>query len=511
MSELSLRTMLSAHGDRPFLVTDGGEYSYAEIRHRALQFTGLLRDHGIVQGDCIAIIAGNSAAYVAAWFGAAMAGAITATLNNQLLADSLRYTVSQSAAKLIVADCEWVESTLHHLSAEQRALPRIEFVDEADFFAQLEGREPGVPVEVLADAPSTILYTSGTTGLPKGVVNCHRAYFESGRKAASLLKMTADDRLMVFLPMFHVNPQMMGIMSALAVGASIALRPRFSASRFFEDAKRFGATGCTYVGTIFSILVNRYPGEQRDHNMRFCFGAGAHGDVWRAIEERFGIAVHEVYGMTEIGGWTTASPRDDRRFGSCGKPRDDIEVMIVDPFDEPVAPGVKGEIVVRPRRPGRILLGYWNQPDKLVESTRNLWFHTGDHGSRDKDGYVYYHGRLKELIRRGGEMVSPIQLETKLMDLAGVIDCAIVGVPDPIMDEEIKAVVVAREILSPTAIVDFLGLHFPRYMLPRYVEFRDAIPKTPNQKVQRHLIRENSETTIDVRLAEQARLATEGG
>jgi acyl-CoA synthetase (AMP-forming)/AMP-acid ligase II len=499
MMQSTLDERLARRGERTFVVTDGGTYTYARIREYSLQFTTVLRKHGIGKGDTIAILAGNSAAYVAAWFGAAMAGAITATLNNQLLADSLCYTVRQSGCRLIVADREWVERAYHHLPDDLKALPIVTFENEAGFFAQLADEPLAEPDNVASSDPFTILYTSGTTGLPKGVVNSQGAYFASGEKAAALLNMTAEDRLMVFLPMFHVNPQMMGFMSALAVGASIALRPRFSASSFFDDAKRFGATGCTYVGTIFSILANRFPGEQRDHGMKFCFGAGAHGDVWTAVEERFGMAVHEVYGMTELGGWTTGSPRDQRRYGSCGKARDDIEVMIVDEFDNPVPPGVKGEIVGRPRMPDRILMEYWRQPDKTLEATRNLWFHSGDLGSRDDDGYFYYHGRLKELIRRGGEMISPIEIETRLMDLSGVRDCAIVGVPDEIMDEEIKAVIVADSDIDPRAVPAFLREYFPRYMLPRYVEFTDRIPKTANQKVQRHLMRENGPAVCDLR------------
>ncbi len=499
MSQPAIHTLLQRHSGRTLLVTDHGHYTYGDICRYALQFATWLREQDIEKGDCIAIIAGNSAAYVAAWFGAAMNGTIAATLNNQLIADSLRYTITQSTCKLIVADQDWFDRAYHHLEPEQQALPLIVFSDEIDFFQQLSSRAVAEPANVDAAEPSTILYTSGTTGLPKGVVNCHAAYYESGAAAASLLGLTPSDRLMVFLPLFHVNPQMMGFMSALAVGASVALRPRFSATAFFSDAKRFGATGCTFVGTIFSILASRYPGEERDHSMRFCFGAGAHGDVAKAITERFGMSVHEVYGMTELGGWTTGSPANELRPGSCGKPRSDIELIVVDKDDNPLPPGEKGEIVGRPRKPNRILLGYWNQPEKMIEACSNLWFHSGDMGSYDQDGYLYYHGRLKELIRRGGEMVSPIEIETKLMLMDGIADCAIVGVPDPIMDEEIKMVVVPEGDINPQEIVGYLRGFFPSYMIPRYLEFAKEIPKTSNQKVQRFKLRDPSPGMIDFR------------
>jgi acyl-CoA synthetase (AMP-forming)/AMP-acid ligase II len=497
----SIPDLLAAHGPREFVVTDDGAYSFATIDDRARRFATRLRDdHGIMPGDHVAILAGNHAGFIVAWFGIVMAGAVAATLNNQLIAEGLRYTVRQSAARLIVADRAWMDHGHHHLTDDLAALPLIVIEDERDFLGSLDAFAPGQPAPIARGDTMTILYTSGTTGLPKGVMNSHAAYAASGAQAARLLSLTPDDRLMVFLPMFHVNPQMMGVMSVLTVGACIVLRPRFSASTFFDDAKAFGATGCTYVGTILAMLVNRYPGEQRDHAMRFCFGGGAPKDVWRAVEDRFGIRVHESYGMTEIGGWTSSNTIAAPRFGSTGFVRDDIEVRIVDRHDNPVPPGTRGEIVARPRVNDVILQGYWEKPEKFVESLGNLWFHSGDSGSIDADGYLFYHGRLKELIRRGGEMVSPIEVETRLMTMPGVADCAIVGVPDPVMDEEIKAVVVRGDAaIEPAAVRHFLGEHFPAYMLPRYVEFTEAIPKTETQKVQRNLLQHIDGAVVDLR------------
>jgi acyl-CoA synthetase (AMP-forming)/AMP-acid ligase II len=496
----SIVEMLAAHGDRPLLATHDGQYSYAQIHDRARRFASQLRQHGIGKGDHVAILAGNSAAYVVAWFGIVMCGAVAATLNNMLISDGLRYTVRQSAAKLIVADRAWIGYGHQHLTDGLEKLPLIVVEDETSFMASLDVFEPGIPAEFDRWDTMTILYTSGTTGLPKGVMNSHAAYAASGHQAAKLLNLTAEDRLLVFLPMFHVNPQMMGFMSAMAVGACIALLPRFSASTFFEDARKFRVTAFTYVGTILAILVNRFPDQERDHTIRCCFGGGAPKDVWREVEGRFGVAVHEAYGMTEMGGWTTSSPLNEHRFGSCGRVREDIELRIVDENDDPVPAGIKGEIVGRPRANGVILKGYWEKPEKFVESLRNLWFHTGDSGSIDEDGYVYYYGRLKELIRRGGEMVSPIEVESMLMSMPGIADCAIVGVPDAVMDEEIKAVVVTTgEAMEPASVRSFLGDHFPSYMLPRYVEFVEKIPKTETQKVQRNLLQHVDGGVVDLR------------
>jgi crotonobetaine/carnitine-CoA ligase len=490
--------LLARHGAATFLLTDDGTYSFAEIGDRARRFAGRLRAHGIAKGDHVALLAGNHAAYVVAWFGTAIAGAVLVALNNQLIADGLRYSIAQSASRLIVADREWIDRAGFHLAVEQRALPMIVIEDEAGFIAGLDADAPLEPEDVAPSDIATILYTSGTTGLPKGVMNSHAAYAATGAATARLLELDASDRLMVVLPMFHVNPQMFGIMGALDSGASVALRPRFSAGSFFEEARRYGATGCTYVGTILAILAQRHPGNVRDHGMRFCFGGGAPADIWRAVEERFGMRVHEAYGMTELGGWTSANGVALRRFGSAGRVRDDIEVRIVDGADREVAMGCKGEIVGRPRSPDVILAGYWNKPEIFVSATRNLWFHSGDLGAVDADGYLYFHGRLKELIRRGGEMVSPIEVETRLLGMPGVIDCAIVGVPDPIMDEEIKAVVVAQGEIAPPDVRIWLAGHFPAYMLPRYVEFVASIPKTETQKVQRNRLTSLVPPVIDL-------------
>src|SRR5690606_3087355 len=217
--------------------------------------------------------------------------------------------------------------------------------------ATLDAYEPAEPVAVLPHEPSTIMYTSGTTGLPKGVVNSHNAYLATGRATVQALGITAQDRIMVFLPLFHVNPQMYAVMSALTVGAALILLPRFSASSFFDDAIRLGATGCTFVGTVLSILVARHAGERRDHRIRFLFGGGAPTPVGQAVEARVGIPVHEVYGVTAVGGWTTGSTVAAKRFGRCGQPRPDLEGRVGDADDRPLPAGAVGEIVVRRREP----------------------------------------------------------------------------------------------------------------------------------------------------------------
>jgi crotonobetaine/carnitine-CoA ligase len=490
---------------KTFIVTPEGEYSFAQIDALTRRFAAHLAASGVVAGSHVALIAENSAAYLVAWFGINFCGAVAVTINNQLRGDGLRYTVDQCDACLLVVDRPWANSRLQDLDERQACLPRVVIESDQAWFDELAVFEPLAAQPVAPDRPCTILYTSGTTGLPKGVVNCHAAYLAVGRETVRATAITARDRIMVFLPLFHTNPQMYAVMSALTTGAALILLRRFSASTFFADAKRFDATGCTFVGTVLSILVHRHATPQRDHRVRFCFGGGAPNDVWRTVEERFGIKVHEAYGMTEVGGWASVNAVDDFRFGSCGRVRPDIEVQIVDAGDNLLPPGHQGEIVVRPRQPDVLLLGYYKRPEQMLESCRNFWFHTGDLGSFDADGYLYYHGRMKELIRHKGEMISPVEIETCLRRMPGVGDCAVVGVPDAVAGEEIKAVVVATSPLAARDVVNFLAAALPPFMLPRYVEFADAIPKTETEKIQRNKLVYVDGAVVDLRFDDAVR------
>ncbi|PZO18661.1 MAG: ATP-dependent acyl-CoA ligase [Burkholderiales bacterium] len=486
--------------DAPFVVTLEREHSYAEIYSAARRFATRLASEGVGQGDHVGLLAGNGAAFVVAWMGIGLRGAVAVTLNNQLIADGLRYSVDQCDARVLVVDRDWEDSRAGQLDARQAALPRLLIEGDAAWLQSLQALDEAEPAEVPASAPCTIMYTSGTTGLPKGVVNCHTAYLATGRATVKALRLTPADRVLVFLPLFHVNPQMYGVMSVLTAGAALLVLPRFSASSFFDDAIRLRATGCTFVGTVLSILVARHEGQRRDHGLRFFFGGGAPKAVWQAVEERFGIPVHEAYGMTEVGGWTTANTVDDHRFGSCGKPRPDLELRIVDADDRPVQPGQPGEIVVRPRDPDTILMGYYKKPEQMLESCRNLWFHSGDLGTLDEDGYMHYLGRMKELIRKSGEMISPVEIETALRRMHAVTDCAVVAVPDPVTGDEIKAVIVTQGDIDPAAVQAFLADKLARFMLPRYIEFAAAIPKTETEKIQRNKLQYLDARVHDLKL-----------
>ena len=482
---------------RPFVVTAERTYSYAEIHSLSLRCAGMLRQRGIRKGDHVALISGNSAAFLVAWFGINAAGAVAVCLNDQLMGDSIDYLVAQSDSTLIMADQEWLSSRRGDLLEGREELPFI-VIDDVAFLGELAVLPESEVATIAPHDVCTILYTSGTTGRPKGVMCAHGGYAATGVQSARILELTAEDRIFVYLPLYHTNPQTYAVMSALTVGASLGLRRRFSATSFFDDAKALQATGCTFVGTVLAILAARYSKPMRDHTMRFTIGGGTTAELAQTVEDRFGFRVHELYGMTEVGGWVSGSTARDHKLGANGRVRPDMQVQIVDPDDNPLSTGERGEIVVRPREPNRILLGYYNKPDEFAKASRNFWFHTGDVGSFDADGYLYFHGRTKELIRRGGEMVSPQELEGRLLKLDGIRDCAIVGVADPIMGEEIKAVVVTDGSFDLHDVRRRLADQVPSYMLPRFAERVATIPRTQTEKILRRELQYIDERVVDL-------------
>lgn len=482
----------------PFIIDAGAQYSYSDIYTLSRRFATLLGERGVVKGDRVALLAGNSAAYLVAWFGANFAGATAVTLNTELTGDGLQFSLRQSDPRIVVADAAWIAAKWSTLDSTLQALPAIAMDSVDDFFRSLRPYAEAPLLPTHRSDIATIVYTSGTTGLPKGVMSSHGEYAAVGVAGVDVVDLKPHDRTMVFLPLFHSNAQMLGVLPVLTAGASMALFKRFSASTFFEDAARVGATGFTFVGTVVSILAVRHPGVRRDHKLRFALGGGTPKQIWPRIEQDFGFKVNELYGMTEVGGWVTGNSARATRIGSCGKVRPDMEVRIFDENDEEVPVGMQGEIVVRPRKPGILLSGYFQNDREMVQACRNLWFHTGDRGSFDEDGYLFLHGRLKELIRRSGEMISPTEIETQLRQMPCVQDCAVVGVEDDVAGEEIKAVLVVSSAMEPAAVRSFLEGRLPLFMLPRYVEFIDVIPRTETEKILRRKLQYLNEQVHDL-------------
>lgn len=479
------------------LVFEGREYDYSALANLVSATAARLAELGVRSGDHVALMCGNRPAFLAFWFGLSELGAVCVPLNTGLVGDGFRYTLTKSEASLLIIEPELLAPRRQAL-AELGAGPAVyEIPVDADLPpATCVGRWRRAQENDEA-ALNSILFTSGTTGLPKGVELSHGVYTAASDDMVASLGLTQDDRIMVFLPLFHANPQMYAVASVLGCAATLVLLPKFSASRFFDDAIRYEATGFTYVGTVLSILDKHHPSPRGDHKLRWCVGGGAPARVWEALQARFGFQVRELYGMTETGGWVSMNTQDNARFGSVGRARSGVRVAVVDAAGAPVPAGQKGEIIARSDRPHVFFSAYWRNPEATASVWKNGWLHTGDRGYLDEDGFLYFDGRLKELIRRGGEMIAPTEIEQQLLKHAQVRDCAVAGVPDEIMGEEVHAYVVVDGQADAATLRAFLLTRLPGYMAPRYFSFVPAIPKTETQKIQRHLLATLQARVID--------------
>jgi crotonobetaine/carnitine-CoA ligase len=324
-------------------------------------------------------------------------------------------------------------------------------------------------------------------------MTCQNAYVATGVEyARGYVRMREDDVLWTCLPLFHINAQAISVMPALLSGRPLVLTSRFSASGFLDEMRASGATVFNYIGAMLSILLKQPERDDDAENpIRLTTGSSAPAERWAEFERRFGIHIVEIYGLTETAGVCLASPPDDVRIGKCGVPVSWSEVEIhredgtVADDDEP------GEFVVRAKRPNTMFLGYYRNDEATEKAMRGGWFHTGDRGRRSADGYFTFIDRLKDCIRRRGENISSYEIERIVATHPGVAECAAVGVPSELGEEEVMVVVVPRgESVDAAELVDFCAERMAAFMVPRYVRMVAELPKTPTQKVQKFSLRE---------------------
>lgn len=490
--------------DRTFLRFQGRELSYRELNQRAKILARGFLDLGLKKADHVAFLMPNHPDFITAWFALAKIGAVLVAVNTQLKGPGLRYILHQSDSKALLISSQFYpqiepfERELNNLKTlifwgNEQTSPSSK--EALHFCKLLQGCPISEPagVEVQGSDPLIITYTSGTTGMPKGVVNSHNAYIQGGKDLANICTFQAQDRIYTFLPLFHANPQVYCVMGALAADASLVLSERFSATKFWEEVRGNQATLFSYVGTVLSILLKQPPIPHDSENpVRACFGGGAPEEIFGAFMERFKVDVLELYGMSETGAFNTINHPGRIRVGSVGTLRPGFEMKVFDEKDEEVPPGTTGEFVIRPLKPHIMFEGYYRKPEETLDSYRNLWFHTGDLGWRDEKGLFYFVGRKKENIRRGGENITPYEIESIINAHPKVLESAVVGIPSEVMGEEIKACVVLRpgESLSPESLLNWCQDRLAEFMIPRFIEFLDELPKTSSEKVQRFLLKE---------------------
>jgi crotonobetaine/carnitine-CoA ligase len=338
---------------------------------------------------------------------------------------------------------------------------------------------------------ASIIYTSGTTGPAKGVLMPHAQVVLLARRTAEQCRLGPDDVVYCYLPMFHMAGKFMSVLGTMSAGGKVVLDDRFSADKWLERIRDCGATFTGGHGPMLE-MIHALPAtaDDRRHSLRTICSAPFPKHIARSFQERFGVRGLEVWGMTEVGIPCWSSLDEPLHEGSCGRVDDEwFEFRIVDPeTDEPLPPGETGEFVVRARRPFTLMQGYIGMPDKTVEAWRNMWFHTGDVGYVDASGLVYFVDRGSERIRRRAENISPYDIEVAALKHPAVAEAAAVGVPSGLSgDDDVKLCVVLRDGMALEAVdlLRHLAAELPHFMVPRYLEFVEALPRSATHKVQR--------------------------
>ena len=490
----TFRDVVDAHAasqpHAPFLLAPepGLAIDYATLRADCRAFSALLAARGIAPGATVSFMLENGVSAATIFLGAMYGGYVVSPINLHAQDAQLEYTLVHSDTRLVFA------------GAENRArLEGVRARSGASFDVCVAGPDG---LELPAGAapagacrpgdPAMLMYTSGTTGQPKGALLSHANMLSGGRAVAASLALAPADRVLSSLPLYHINGQCIATVAPLASGGSIVMPHRFSVSQWWPLVERYRPTWLNMVPTIIAYLLNGAdptPGQAAAcKNIRFGRSASAPlpPEQHRAFENRFGISVIEAMGLTECASVAFTNPLDRtaRKYGSPGKPLG-VEARVVDPTGRELASGERGEIELRGPN---VMLGYYKSPEASAAALRDGgWLATGDLGYRDADGYYFITGRLKELIIKGGENIAPREIDEALLAHPAVLEAAAVGVPDAAYGQEILACVVVKP--GATCTEEELRAHclrtLGRYKAPRYLRLVGQLPKGPSGKVQR--------------------------
>ena len=495
-----LEHQAEAHGLREFLNFKGLlSISYRQLNENANRYANAFLERGITKNAKVAIMLPNCPEYLYSWFGLAKIGAVIVPVNTAQKGELLQYIIDSSDAEAIVTD-EILLSRVREIENQLPKVTQLFVLGDArrmsekgikasslnDF--QEASSAPPADLEVKHSDPLSILFTSGTTGRSKGVVMSHHYYYYAAKTIGGGMSITSEDVLYTCLPLFHVNAQVCTILAALLFDARVAMYEHFSATTFWEEIRSSNASVFLALGAMGNILYKAPPDANDAHNNVRLAMVVPPPENLDDFELRFNLRViFETFGLTEC---IVAAPAisEPRRPGCCGRPNDDVEVRIVDDDDLELGPTNVGEIVMRPRDPYTMMSGYYKMPAETLEVFRNLWFHTGDLGYMDTDGYLYFVGRKKEAIRRRGENISAFEVEKIVNQHPSVLESAAIAVPSELSEDDVKLVVVLRdgEHLKPEDLIGFCETRMAYFMVPRYVEFRTSLPKTPTQRIEKY-------------------------
>jgi crotonobetaine/carnitine-CoA ligase len=502
----NLRGAAEARGDSPFLSfgSTGPSYSVAEVDACVDAIAAGFQRLGLTRGENVLLMLPNAPEMVLSWFGANRLGAVEVPVNNEYRGAFLEHVVNTSGAEFMVVSDQLAEAVI--ASAD-----RLPFLRTLVVVGDLDTVPPSpfdiVPFGELtvAGAPSdpaiepwelsSVNFTSGTTGPSKGAMMPHANQHLMGSRCAELMALGPGDVYLMPLPLYHVHAQTITY-ACLVSGAAIHYERRFSATEWLATVRRVGATCFTTLGVMLAFILGQPErADDADNTLRRLWSCPTPPRLIAQFQRRFGVEeIATSYGNTEIG-MICMAPYDPARPESVGAIAEDYyEVQLVDEEDRPVAVDEPGELCVRPRIPWILLQGYYGMPERMLEASRNFWFHTGDILKCDEVGSHYFLDRKADRIRRRGENIASLDVEQVLLQHDRIADVAVVAVPGDVEggEDELKATIVVSggPAVEPEELWQWSEEHLPAFAVPRYWEFLDALPKTPTEKVQKYRLRE---------------------
>ncbi len=491
----------SRNPEKVFLFFEDQAITYRVFQENVYRAANWLIGLGVKKGDRVCLSLPNCPEFLYLWLGLSHIGGIMVPINIAFREKEVAYILRHSECMALVGNRETL-AVAGNVRPNLPALEQIITVNDASdpdmlnfsAFSQADPRRPSLPSPAEDDV-SSIMYTSGTTGPPKGVMVTHRAYVCCGQGYTFWAGISERDRLFTCLPLYHANAQYYSTMGSLAAGAGLILVHRFSASRFWDQIRRYDATIFNFIGVMVVILMKQpATALDRDNRVRVAYGTPALAEeLQKQFETRFGLTVLAGYALTECP-FGTIQPLDGiRKPKSIGQPRFhpdfENEIRIVNDLGEELPPGKTGELIIRNPT---VMPGYFRDPAETAKVLKNGWLHTGDNAYRDQDGYFYFVDRKKDVIRRRGENFSSLEIEEVLNAHPKVLESAVIGIPSEFSDEEIKAYIIPRpgETIDPEDIFSWCEARIARFKVPRYLELRETFPKTPTHRVEKYKLRQ---------------------
>lgn len=493
LAELLTSTVVQ-HGGQEAIISHDSRMTYREFASLVDNLaSALYHEHGIRKGDRVALMLKNGWEYSVGFFALMKLGAIAVPLNIAYKGEEAAFQLNDSGSVMIFVDPEFRE-VINEIRSDIGEIKNVFETGSEKFLELLKGKEDR-PLNVQVDEmdSAVIMYTSGTTGRPKGAVLSHKGLIAEAMCASELIDWRAGrDKHLCPVPLFHVTGLVMNFCGSVYSGIPIVFMKRFRAAEALKIIEEEKVTTMIGVPTIMWLMLNAPEFDREKLSSLRCFAAGGSAtpeELLKACREKLtDFEICPGYGLSEACGMVLTTVSLDEALahkGSAGRPLPLIETKVVDASDRPLPYGEAGELLLRGCQ---VFKEYWNNPDATRKTLVNGWLHTGDVGAVDEEGYVYILDRMKDMINRGGEKIWSLEVENVLYRNPKILEAAAVGVPDMVLGEEVKAVIVLRPgaKATPEDVQEFCGQYLARYKIPKYIEFREALPRNPAGKVLKH-------------------------